>query len=91
MHNILAQRFNPDRPDDVWCTDITYIWTQEGFVYLISVMDLFARKIIAWTLSKTMKVSCVVKTIEKAKSHRTVTKPLIIHSDRGCQVRQEVA
>ena len=70
LHNILDEQFNPDRPNAVWCTDITYIWTFDGFVYLTSIMDLFARKIIAWTLSETMEVSCVIDTINKAKERR---------------------
>ena len=45
LHNILNEQFNPERPNAVWCTDITYIWTQDGFVYLNCVMDLYARKI----------------------------------------------
>lgn len=53
---ILNEQFNPERPNAVWCTDITYIWTQDGFVYLNCVMDLYARKIIAWTLADTMEV-----------------------------------
>ena len=85
LHNILDEQFNPDRPNAVWCTDITYIWTFDGFVYLTSIMDLFARKIIAWTLSETMEVSCVIDTINKAKEHRNTDLPLIIHSDRGSQ------
>jgi len=47
LPNILDEQFNPDRPNAVWCTDITYIWTLDGFVYLTSVMDLYSRKIIA--------------------------------------------
>ena len=85
LHNILDEHFNPDRPNAVWCTDITYIWTFDGFVYLTSIMDLFARKIIAWTLSETMEVSCVIDTINKAKERRNTDLPLIIHSDRGSQ------
>lgn len=85
LHNILDEQFNPDRPNAVWCTDITYIWTHEGFVYLTSVMDLFARKIIAWTISDTMEVSCVINTINKAKATRDTSLPLILHSDRGSQ------
>ena len=45
LHNVLNEKFNPERPNAVWCTDITYIWTQDGFVYLNCVMDLYARKI----------------------------------------------
>ncbi|RCX14367.1 helix-turn-helix protein [Anaerobacterium chartisolvens] len=47
LENILNEQFNPDEPNAVWCSDITYIWTFEGFVYLTSIMDLFSRKIIA--------------------------------------------
>lgn len=85
LHNILDEQFNPDRPNAVWCSDITYIWTLDGFVYLTSIMDLYARKIIAWTLSTTMEVSCVINTINKAKERRNSELPLIIHSDRGSQ------
>lgn len=85
LHNILDEQFNPERPDTIWCTDITYIWTQDGFVYLNCVMDLFARKIIAWTLSDNMEVSSVIATIDKAKACRNTSLPLIIHSDRGSQ------
>ena len=53
---ILNEQFNPGRPNAVRCTDITYIWTQDGFVYLNCVIDLYARKIIAWTLADTMEV-----------------------------------
>ncbi len=83
--NILDEQFNPERPNAVWCTDITYIWTQDGFVYLNCVMDLFARKIIAWTLADTMEVTTVIETINKAKARRNTDLPLIIHSDRGSQ------
>jgi transposase InsO family protein len=85
LHNILDEQFNPDRPNAVWCSDITYIWTVDGFVYLTSIMDLYSRKIIAWTLSDSMEVSCVIDTVNKAKARRNTDKPLILHSDRGSQ------
>ena len=85
LQNILNEQFTPDRPNAVWCSDITYIWTTDGFVYLTSIMDLFSRKIIAWTLSQTLEVSCVINTINKAKARRNTKLPLIIHSDRGSQ------
>ena len=83
LHNILDEQFNPDRPNAVWCSDITYIWTLNGFVYLTSIMDLFSRKIIAWTMSDNLEVSCVIDTIEKAKATRDIDQPLLIHADRG--------
>ena len=85
LHNILDEQFNPVCPNAVWCTDITYIWTLDGFLYLNCIMDLFARKIIAWTLSDTMEVSTVIETINKAKASRKIDSPLIIHTDRGSQ------
>lgn len=81
LKNILDEQFNPERPNAVWCSDITYIWTIDGFVYLTSIMDLYSRKIIAWTLSKTLEVSCVIETIKKAKARRNIDEPLILHSD----------
>jgi len=85
LHNILDEQFNPDRPNAVWCSDITYIWTWNGFVYLTSIMDLYSRKIIAWTLTDSMEVSCVIDTVNKAKARRNTDLPLILHSDRGSQ------
>ena len=85
LHNILDEQFNPERPNEVWCSDITYIWTSDGFTYRTSIMDLFSRKIIAWMLSDSMEVSCVIETVNIAKTTRNITQPLIIHSDRGSQ------
>lgn len=85
LKNILNEEFNPEHPDAVWCSDITYIWTFEGFVYLTSIMDLYSRKIVSWVLSETLEATHVVKCIEKAKKIRNIEKPLIFHCDRGCQ------
>lgn len=86
LHNILKRDFHPVKPNTVWCTDITYIWTNDdGFVYLTSIMDLYSRKIISWKLSKTMEVEEVLECLEKAKQRRRIDKPVVIHSDRGVQ------
>lgn len=85
LKNILDEQFNPDAPDAVWCSDITYIWTFAGFVYLTSIMDLYSRKIIAWVLSDTLEAKWVIKAVEKAKKTRDIHKPKILHSDRGIQ------
>ena len=89
LKNILNEQFNPEHPDAVWCSDITYIWTFEGFVYLTRVMDLYSRKIVSWILSETLKASHVVKCIEKAKQSRHIENPLIFHCDRECQYISE--
>lgn len=85
LTNILDEQFNPATPDAVWCSDITYIWTYEGFVYLTSIMDLYSRKIISWVLSTTLESKWVIEAINKAKQVRKSKQPKIIHSDRGCQ------
>lgn len=85
LKNVLNREFKPSAPNAVWVTDITYIHTISGFVYLTSIMDLFSRKIIGWHVSSTLATESVIKAIEKAKSNRRMTQPVIIHSDRGCQ------
>ena len=89
LKNLLKQKFNLKRPDAVWCTDITYIWISEGFMYLSTIMDLFSRKIIDWELSRTMEEEFVIKTVEKAKTERKIKRPLIIHSDRGSHYKAD--
>lgn len=85
LENILDEQFNPSEPDAVWCSDITYIWTFEGFVYLTSIMDLYSRKIISWILSDTLEAKWITEAVKKAKTIRKISKPLIIHTDRGSQ------
>ncbi|MDO4650174.1 MAG: DDE-type integrase/transposase/recombinase [Eubacteriales bacterium] len=86
---MLDEQFNPERPNDVWCTDITFILTTDGFVYLNCIKDLYSRKIIVWTLADTLEISSVISTIEKAKASRDTDQPLIIHTDRDCQYVSE--
>lgn len=69
----------------IWCSDITYIWTTEGFVYLASIMDLFSRKIIAWNLSRKLDASGIIRTLQTAKQTRNPGRLVVIHTDRGCQ------
>ena len=90
LHNILNEKFHPERPNAVWCTDITYIWTWDGFVYLTSIKDLYSRKIIAWTLSQTMEVSCVIDTIEKAKARRKADRAVRGDADGFCGSFQQL-
>lgn len=85
LKNILNRDFTPNKPDTVWCSDITYIWTQTGFVYLTSIMDLYSRKIITWEILDTLHVDGIVSCINKVKKNRVLSNPIIIHSDRGSQ------
>ena len=86
LHNILNEQFNPAQPDAVWVSDITYIWTFDGFVYLTSIMDLYSRKIIAWVLGRnTGSIPCGGMYQRKQRKSAELAHPLIIHTDRGCQ------
>ena len=86
LQNVLDRDFSPSRANEAWCTDITYIRTEEDrFVYLTSIMDLFSRRIIAWTLSRTMKVEDILECLKQAKLLRKADKPLVIQSDCGSQ------
>lgn len=85
LKNILNEQFDREKPNAVWCSDITYIWTENGFVYLTSIMDLYSRKIIEWTLSETLEAVHVAETVRKAMKKRKITAPLVLHSDRGSQ------
>lgn len=84
LKNIIKRDFCPDKPDCVWCTDITYIHTERGFLYLSCIMDLYSRKIVAWNLGRTLETNHVIKAVNEAIA-RTGKKPLIIHTDRGIQ------
>ena len=85
LRNILKRDFNPSSPNTVWCTDITYVWTDEGFMYLSCIMDLFSRKIVAWELSRTLETTAVVNAVRKALFNCKGVRPTIIHTDRGVQ------
>lgn len=85
LKNLLNEQFNPKKPNAVWCTDITYIHTEKGFVYLTSIMDLFSRRIIAWRISETLEAKWVVECVLEAKELRRTVQPLVLHSDRGSQ------
>jgi transposase InsO family protein len=74
-----------ERPDAVWCSDMTYLWTVEGWLYLAVVIDLFSRKVVGWAMSHRMKASLVTEALSMAYWRRKPEKGLIHHSDRGSQ------
>ncbi len=85
LKNVLNRQFNPTQPNSVWVSDITYIWSEQGFVYLTSIMDLYSRKIIAWELTDSLSVEGVVDCVNKARSTRATENPVLLHTDRGVQ------
>ncbi|WP_373964343.1 IS3 family transposase [Kosakonia sacchari] len=83
--NRLQRQFNPDAPDERWVTDITYIRTHEGWLYLAVVVDLFSRKIIGWSMQSRMTKDIVLNALLMAVWRRNPQKKVLIHSDQGSQ------
>lgn len=83
--NLLQQNFSANRPNEKWVSDITYIWTEEGWLYLAVVMDLCSRKVLGWALCERMTKQLVIDALQMAIWSRKPPKGLILHSDRGSQ------
>ena len=83
--NILRRQFNPPAPNMVWVSDITFIRTAKGHCYLCVIIDLFARKVIAWAVSSSPSTKFVVEILLRAWKIRKNPKSVIFHSDRGSQ------
>jgi len=83
--NLLARDFNPDAPDRVWSGDITYIATDECWLYLAAVIDLFSRQVVGWSMQPHMQSSLVTDALRMAWFRRHPEPGLIFHSDRGSQ------
>lgn len=85
FENVLNRQFKVDRPNQAYVSDITYLWTQEGWLYLAVVIDLFSRKVVGWSMSPRMKASLVCDAFRMAIWQRKPKPGLIVHSDRGSQ------
>jgi putative transposase len=83
--NLLDRQFTADLPDQKWATDITYIATDEGWLYLAGVMDLCSRKIIGWSMADHMETDLVADALSMALMDRRPKSGLLHHSDRGVQ------
>lgn len=83
--DLLQQNFEVDGPNQVWVSDITYVWSTEGWVYLAVVLDLYSRKIVGWYASNHMRKELVLNALKMAISARKPDEGLIVHSDRGSQ------
>jgi putative transposase len=83
--NILARDFAASRPDERWVTDITYIWTDEGWSYLAVLLDLFSRSVVGWALSSCLTTRLPLDALQSALQRRRPESGLLHHSDRGCQ------
>jgi putative transposase len=83
--NVLERQFMPLRPNQAWVSDITYIRTRSGWLYLAAVMDLYSRKIVGWAMASAMPAQLVCAALQMAICSRCPSRGLIVHSDRGCQ------
>lgn len=83
--NLLDRNFMPSAPDQVWTSDITYLWTNEGWLYLAIVLDLFNREVIGWSLKPRMTADLVIDALTMAWFRRRPEAGVMHHSDRGSQ------
>ena len=82
---MLNQQFELEKPNAAWVSDITYIWTNEGWLYLAGVKDLYTKELVGYCLSERMTTSLCTKALQMAIRRRQPTSGLIVHSDRGSQ------
>ncbi len=85
--NILDRDFTAEAENRKWVSDITYIRTNQGWLYLCIVLDLYSKRVVGWSMDNNLKTDLVLSALNMAVSRRDVSKDLIFHSDRGSQYR----
>lgn len=83
--NRLARDFTASRPNERWVTDISYVWTNEGWAYVAVILDLFSRAVVGWALDTTLSTRLPKDALAMALARRNAGEGLLHHSDRGCQ------
>lgn len=83
--NLLDRNFKADRPNQRWVTDISYVWTDEGWCYLAVILDLFSRAVVGWALDTSLTTQLPLRALDMAVRRRIPGSSLLHHSDRGCQ------
>jgi putative transposase len=83
--DLVERDFNPTEPNRLWCADITYIRTWEGWLYLASVMDCYSRRIVGWAIADHLRAELVIDALEMAVQRRRPDAGLVHHSDQGSQ------
>jgi putative transposase len=81
--NVLARDFSASGPDQVWVTDITFLWTKQGWLYLAAILDLFSRRVVGWATSEHVDRHLALKALDVALAKRSPARDLVHHSDRG--------
>jgi putative transposase len=83
--NLLCGKFYSSEQDKIWTSDITYLWTKEGWLYLAVIMDIYSRKIVGWSVGSSLSTELIKRTLRMAIIHRNPSEGIILHSDRGSQ------
>jgi putative transposase len=83
--NTLDRRFEVNAPNQVWTTDISYVWTSQGWIYVAMIMDLYSRQIVGWAIDDHMRTSLCVEALKMAFWRKKPAAGLLHHSDRGSQ------
>ena len=83
--DLVNREFTATRPNQLWVADITFVATWAGFVYVAFIIDVFARRIVGWRVSRSLHTELVLEALEQALWSRANTEGLVHHSDRGCQ------
>jgi transposase InsO family protein len=87
--NVLDRKFTVESPNEAWVTDITYIRTNEGWLYLAAILDLFSRRVVGYAMSSLIDRELVLRALAAALAHRRPSRKLLHHSDRGSQYASE--
>lgn len=87
--NLLERDFSPAQPNCSWVTDITYVWTRQGWLYLAVVLDLYSRRVVGWAMSESIDRHLVLNALDMALKGRQPPRGLLHHSDRGSQYASE--
>jgi len=83
--NLLGERPAPTGPNQIWVTDLTYVWTEEGWLYVAVILDLWSRGVVGWATAPTLHASLATRALQMALQHRRPSPGLLHHSDRGVQ------
>lgn len=81
--NLLKRNFQVEVPNKVWVSDVTYLWTREGWLYLSATLDLYSRRVVGWSMSDRLDTDLVVRSMQSAIDYRKPKRGLIHHSDQG--------
>jgi transposase InsO family protein len=88
--NVVAREFSAPAPNRIWVTDMTYIWTWEGWLFLAAIVDLFSRRIVGWAIADHLRTELPLEALGMALGIRQPDRGLVHHSDRGCQYASAV-